>query len=85
MSSSQPEHENRTTREQHQRRMRRIPGAIFAACMGLVSFFNVAGNARFESYHTLDVIRLMIAGAAIPVTIMLLINIFNVFGPTSKI
>ncbi|HUR53921.1 MAG TPA: hypothetical protein VMZ71_07305 [Gemmataceae bacterium] len=76
MSSSQPEDADNTTREQRQRRMRRVPGAIFAACIGLFSFSSVAGNARFETYHTLDVIRLMTAGAGFGVALVLLIWFF---------
>jgi len=59
------------------RRFERLWGAAFTAFMGLFSFFGVAGNPRFETIHTLDVIRLMTAGAAVAVTIMLLIKFFN--------
>jgi len=61
--------------------MRRVPGTIFAACMGLVAFSSVASNPRFETIHTLDVIRLMTAGASIPVVLILLIRFFNFPGP----
>lgn len=77
MSSIPPDVEDNAKQEQRRRDMKRLPAAIFTACIGLVSFFNVAGNDRFETYHTLDVIRLMTAGAAIPVTIMLLIMFFK--------
>jgi hypothetical protein len=53
----------------------RLWGAAFAAFLGLNAFIGVA--SRFETIHTLDVLRLMIAGAAIPVTIMMLIQFFN--------
>jgi hypothetical protein len=58
-------------------------GAAFAAFLGLNAFFGVASNHRFETIHTLDVMRLMIAGAAVPVTIMLLIQFF-IGGPRSE-
>jgi len=76
MSSSQPEDADNTKREQRQRRMRRVPGAIITACLALVLFSSVAGNARFETYHTIDVIRLVIAGAGFGVALVLLIQVF---------
>jgi len=45
----------------------------FAACMGLIAFFGVASNPRFESIHRLDVIRLMTAGAGFAVAIAALL------------
>ena len=65
MNSIHPEVADNIKREQRQRRMRRVQVAmaVFAICMGLVTFSSVAGNPRFETYHTLDVIRLMTAGA----------------------
>ena len=39
--------------------------AILTAGMGLFAFSSVAGNPRFETYHTLDVIGLMVAGAGL--------------------
>ena len=86
MSSSQPEDADDTKREQRQRRMRRVQVAmaIFVACIGLVSFSNVAGNARFQTYHTLDVIRLMTAGAGFGGALVLLIQFFNFPGPRSE-
>ena len=58
--------------------------AIFAGCMGLSAFFRVAGNPRFETIHTLDVIGLMTARASIPVVLILLIRFFNFPGPRSE-
>ena len=86
MSSSQPEGADNTRREQRQRRMRRVSVAmaVFAACTGLMSFFRVAGNPRFETYHTLDVIRLMTAGAGLAVGLVLLIQFFAIPGPRSE-
>jgi hypothetical protein len=59
------------------RRYERLWGAAFTAFMGLIAFSGVAGNPRFETIHRLDVIRLMTAGAAVAVTIMLLIKFVN--------
>ena len=56
--------------------------ALFTAFMGLVAFSGVASKPRFETFHTLDVIRLMTAGAAIPVTLMLIL--FFIRGPRSE-
>ena len=41
------------------------------------AFFRVAGNPRFETIHTLDVIGLMTAGAGIAVALILLIQFFS--------
>lgn len=84
MSSSQPEDSDNTPRKQHQRRRNPLPGAIIAACYGLIAFAGVAGNPRFQTIHMLDVIRLMTAGASIPIVIMLLIRFFNSPGSSSK-
>jgi hypothetical protein len=52
-------------------------GALFTAFIGGNAFISVSSNPRFETIHTLDVMRLMIAGAAVPVTIMLLAQFVN--------
>ena len=57
--------------------------AAFSASMGLIVFSGVASNPRFQTIHTFDVLRLMIAGAAVPVTIMLLAE-FLIRGSHSK-
>ena len=62
------------------RSSKRVWGAAFSAFLGLNAFIGVASKPRFETIHTLDVLRLMIAGAAIPVTIMMLIQFF-IRGP----
>lgn len=59
-----------------------LGSAAFTAFMGLIAFSGVASNPRFETIHTLDVIRLLTAGAAIAVTIMLLVKFF-IRGPRS--
>jgi hypothetical protein len=81
MKSVHPEAADNSKREQPQRRMRRtqVGMAVFATFIGLISFFGVAGNPRFETYHTLDVIRLMTAGAGFGVALVLLIQFFQ-FG-----
>jgi hypothetical protein len=86
MSSSQPDDADNTEREQRQRRMRRVPLALapFAACMGLIAFSGVASSPRFETIHTLDVIRLMTAGAGLAVALVVLIQFFNFPDPPSE-
>lgn len=86
MSSNQPGDADNTEREKRQRRMRRVSVAMapFAASMGLIAFSSVASNPRFETIHTLDVIRLMTAGAGLAVALVLLIQFFNLPGPRSQ-
>jgi hypothetical protein len=86
MSSGQPGDADNTNREKRQRHMRRVPVALapFAAFMGLVAFFSVAGNPRFETIHTLDVIRLMTAGAGFAIALIVLIQFFNFPDPRSE-
>lgn len=83
MNSTQPEDSDETKRKRRSRRIQ-VSNAIFAACIGLVSFFNVVGNARFETYHKLDVIRLLTAGAGFGVALVLLIQFFVFPGPFSE-
>lgn len=64
------------------RRKRFLGMASLTATMGLLAFSGVASNPRFETIHTLDILRLMIAGAAVAVTIFALIQFFNL-GPCS--
>jgi hypothetical protein len=86
MSSGQPEDADITKREQRQRHRRRVSAGmgVFVACIGLMSFFRVAGNPRFETIHTLDVIGLMTAGAGIAAGLVLLIQFFCLPGPRSE-
>ena len=58
--------------------------SIFVLCMGLFVFSNVAGQPRFETYHRLDVTRLIIAGAAFGVGLVLLIQFFKSSGSGSE-
>jgi len=44
--------------------------AGFAAFYGMLAFHGVSTNPRFETIHTLDVIRLMTAGAGFAVALM---------------
>lgn len=55
-------------------------GAPCTAFWGLLAFSGVASNPRFETIHTLDVMRLMIAGASFAVALGMLILFFNL-GP----
>ncbi len=83
MSPSKPEDPDNNKREQRPRRMNRLGGAIMAAVFGLIAFSGVASNPRFQTIHTLDVIRLMTAGAGVTVALMLLID-FYFPGPRSE-
>ena len=65
--------------------MGRLTGGIMAAFFGLIAFFSVAGNPRFETLHAIDVIRLMTAGAGFGVALVLMIWFFNSPRPTSRI
>jgi hypothetical protein len=58
-------------------------GALFTAFIGVNAFFSVSSNPRFETIHVLDLMRLMIAGAAVPVTIMMSGQFF-IRGPRSE-
>ncbi len=85
MSSGQPGNAAHTEPEQRRRRMRRVQAAmaVFVACIGVTSFSRVAGNPRFETYHTLDVIGLVTAGAGFGVALVLLAQFFFVPDPPS--
>jgi hypothetical protein len=50
--------------------------SVFTATMGMVAFSNVAGSPRFETYRTLDVIRLMAAGANFGIAFITLVFFF---------
>jgi len=50
--------------------------AIVGVCIGLVSLSSVMGKPRFETYHRLDVARLMIAGAGFAVALVGSIQFF---------
>ena len=78
MSSAHSEPTNNQNQEQRRRRMRRAQQgiAIFVLCNAVIAFASVAGNARFENYHSLDVIRLVAAGAGFGVALVLLIQFF---------
>ena len=56
--------------------------AAMAAFFGVNSFYRVSANPRFETFHTLDVIGLMTAGAGVAVTIMLIV--FFIRGPLAE-
>lgn len=86
MRSGQPVDAGDAKRDHRQRRMRRVSVAmaIFAACTGLMAFSRAASNPRFEAIHTLDVIRLVTAGAGFGVALILVIQFFNFPGPRSE-
>lgn len=83
MNSVRPEIADDGAPSHRHRRQRRVQigMAMFALCIGLVSFANVAGNPRFEPYHTLDVIRLMTAGAGFGIALVLTIQFCKRAGP----
>lgn len=86
MNPIQPEVADDITREQRRRHMRRVQlgMAAFAMCLGLVAFLGAAGNPRFKTYHTLDVIRLMTAGAGFAIALFGLIQFFVFRGSRSE-
>jgi hypothetical protein len=57
--------------------------SLFTAFWGVIAFSGVASNPRFEKIHVLDVIRLMTAGAAFAVALIMLIQFF-IRGPRSE-
>ena len=60
-----------------------LRGAAFTAFWGLIAFYGVWSNPRFETIHTLDVIRLMTAGAGFALALFMLIVFFR-RGPFSE-
>ena len=59
---------------------RRVWTALFAAFWGALAFLGVSSNPRFATIHVLDVMRLMLVGAAIAVALMSLF--FNPGAPS---
>lgn len=57
--------------------------ASIAAFFGLLSFFRVSSKPRFETFHPLDVIGLMTAGAGLAVALIMLIQFFT-HGPRTE-
>lgn len=51
-------------------------GAGMTAFFGAFAFFGVASNPRFESIHSLDIIRLMTAGAGFALAAFMLLLFF---------
>lgn len=54
--------------------------AWFAVFMGLINFFGVISKPRFETYHRLDVARLILVGACFGVAFVVLIQCFAFSG-----
>lgn len=86
MNSVNPEVADNIKREQPQRRIRRfqVLMAVFLIFIGLVNFSGVAGKPRFETYHRLDVARLILAGAGFGVALVLLVQLFKSPGSRSE-
>ena len=57
--------------------------ASLAAFFGVLAFSRVSTKPRFETFHVLDVIGLMTAGAGLAVTIMMLV-LFFIRGPRTE-
>ena len=51
--------------------------ASIAAFYGVLAFFRVSSKPGFETFHALDVIGLMTAGAGFAVALIMLILFFN--------
>jgi hypothetical protein len=64
-------------------RRRYLWRAAFAAFFGVNAFIRVSSKPRFETFHALDVIGLMTAGAGLAVTLMMVILFFNL-GPRTE-
>jgi hypothetical protein len=79
MSSDQPNASDDLAKAQRQRRIRRIqlPMAAFAVFISIGSCSRVASHPRFETYHMLDVIQLITAGAGFGVALVLLVQFFG--------
>ncbi len=84
MSSSQTTNADKVSLEQGRRRKGRLFGGMMAAFFGLIAFFSVANSPRFETFHTLDVIRLMTAGAGLGVALVLVIWFFESRGSAPR-
>ncbi len=84
MSSSQTTNADNASLEQLRRRKGRLFGGMMAAFFGLIAFFSVASSPRFETFHTLDVIRLMTAGAGLGVAFVLVIWFFESRGSAPR-
>lgn len=78
MDTEHPGVADNTKRAQLERRMRRaqLGMALLGICIGLTSFLRVAGKPRFETYHTMDVIGLMTAGAGFAAALVGVIQFF---------
>ena len=57
--------------------------ASLTAFFGVNAFYRVSTKPRFETFHALDVIGLMTAGAGIAVTLIMLI-LFFIRGPRTE-
>jgi hypothetical protein len=57
--------------------------APLPAFFGVHAFYSVSTNPRFETFHALDVIRLMTAGAGFAVAVIFLV-LFFIRGPRTE-
>jgi len=57
--------------------------AALTAFFGVLAFYRVSTNPRFETFHALDVIGLMTAGAGFAVALIMLI-LFFIRGPRTE-
>ncbi len=61
-----------------------ILASLSSLMMGILVLCNVAGSPRFETFHTLDVIRLVAAGAGIGASLVILVQLFVFRGDRSE-
>ncbi len=54
-------------------RMKRSRGAI-VLIIGLIGFMNVARNPRFETFHTVDILQLIVSGMCFGVALMVILG-----------
>ena len=57
--------------------------ALVIAIFGVIALSSVHSNPRSGTIHVLDVIRLMTAGAAVPLTLLFLLHFYGL-GPFSE-
>jgi hypothetical protein len=61
----------------------KLGGSFFTLVfIGLVGFYNIARQPRFETFHTSDVLQLIATGICFGVALVALVNFFR--GPRSS-
>jgi len=53
--------------------MKRSRGVV-VLIIGLIGFMNVARNPRFEAFHTVDVLQLIVSGVCLGVALMIILG-----------